>query len=155
MGNKVEPGEKGFSILILLLSLFILIQAYFISGFSSITSPGVFPMVTGTVMVISSSIIVIKNVALKMVTRESLSQKIHYVFRTVFPKQIIVFSGIIILYMILLVPLHFLVSSFLFLIVSMVYFLGLKFAKSAIPLSAIVLFVIYVIFHYIFRIVLP
>jgi putative tricarboxylic transport membrane protein len=90
-----------------------------------------------------------------MVTRESFFQKLNYVFRTVFPKQIIVFSGIIILYMILLVPLHFLVSSFLFLIVSMVYFLGLKFAKSAIPLSAIVLFVIYVIFHYIFRIVLP
>ena len=50
------PGELTFNALLLLVSLFLLFQAYGISGFESITSAGMFPMLSALVMVITAAL---------------------------------------------------------------------------------------------------
>ncbi len=54
--RKLRPGENVFVCLMMALSLFVLILAYRISGFSAISSPGAFPMAAGLVMVISAGL---------------------------------------------------------------------------------------------------
>jgi putative tricarboxylic transport membrane protein len=48
------PGELTFALLLIGLSLFLLWQAYGISGFESLTSAGAFPMVAAAVMLVTA-----------------------------------------------------------------------------------------------------
>ena len=71
----------------------------------------------------------------------------------VFPMQVTAYIVVLVLYILLLYPLHFWLSSYLFLVGS---FLLLKGAKllSGLVIGAIMLASIWLLFQYIFRIVL-
>ena len=71
----------------------------------------------------------------------------------VLPKVFLVYTAVIIGYIVLIQPLHFLPSSFVFLLLSMIYLKGAKPLKALI-ISTVMLTFIYVIFQYFFRVML-
>lgn len=152
--RKLRAGENLFAWLMMTLSLFVLIQAYLISGFSSISSAGTFPMVAAAIMVVAMALILLNNRKLAKPDADGLKDELRQAAKQVLPKVFLVYTGIIIGYMILIRPLHFLPSSFAFLIVSMIYTKGSTVIKSLI-ISILTLACIYIVFQYFFRVVLP
>ncbi len=152
--RKLRAGENAFSWLMLLLSLFVLIQAYLISGFSSLSSAGTFPMGASAVMVLAMIFILLNNLKRKRIVSDGLKNELGQAVKIVLPNVFLIYSLIVIIYMILLKPLHFLPSSFVFLVVSMIYLKGGNILKSLI-ISVLTLSSIYLIFQYFFRVVLP
>jgi len=152
--RKLRAGENLFAWLMMALSLFVLIQAYLISGFSSISSAGTFPMVAAAIMVVAMALILVNNRKLAKPDADGLKDELRRAAKQVLPKIFLVYTGIIIGYMILIQPLHFLPSSFAFLLVSMIYLKGSTVIKSLI-ISTLTLACIYIVFQYFFRVVLP
>jgi len=153
-GRKLRAGENLFAWLMLAFSGFVLIQAYLISGFSSIDSPGTFPMGAGAVMVVSSALVLLKNRRMKPSEPVTFKEEMHQAAATVLPKVFLVYSVIIIGYMLLIKPLHFFPASAAFLLISMVYLKGSGWVKSLL-IAAGMLGCIYIVFQYFFRVVLP
>jgi hypothetical protein len=152
--RKLRAGENGFSWLMLLLSLFVLIQAYLISGFSSLSSAGTFPMGASAIMVIASIFILLNNLKLKKTGADVLKNELRQAVKTVLPNVFLIYSVIVIVYIILIKPFHFLPSSFVFLFISMIYLKGCNVLKAFL-ISTITTGFIYLIFQYFFRVVLP
>ena len=151
---KLRAGENIFGWLMLALSLFILVQAYLISGFSSISSAGTFPMGAAAVMVIAMASSLLKNRTLKKPDAHGLKDETRLAVKQVLPVIFLVYTILVIGYIVLIQPLHFLPSSFVFLLVSMIYLKGSSALKSLI-ISTITLGCIYIMFQYFFRVVLP
>lgn len=152
--RKLRAGENFFAWILLLFSLFILVQAYFISGFSSISSAGTFPMAASAVMVVSCCLILFKNRRLEKPDTKHLRDELIQAVKEVLPTIFLVYTIIVIVYAALLKPLHFLPSSFLFLIISIIYLKGTTVPRAIIISTSILVF-IYILFQYIFRVVLP
>ena len=152
--RKLRAGEIFFAWLMLAFSLFVLIQAYLISGFSSISSPGTFPMVAAAIMVVAMVLVLLNNRKLAKADADGLKSELRRAAKEVLPLVFLVYTGIIISYMILIQPLHFVPSSFAFLLVSMIYLKGSTIIKSLI-ISILMLACIYIVFQYFFRVVLP
>ncbi len=152
--RKLRAGENVFSWLLLLFSLFVLVQAYLISGFSSISSAGTFPMGASAVMVIAMVFILFDSFKGKKMITGGFKNELRQAAKFVLPNVFLIYSLIVIVYMILIEPMHFLPSSFVFLLVSMIYLKGSNILKSLV-ISVISLGFIYLIFQYFFRVVLP
>jgi len=152
--RKLRAGENIFGWLMMAFSLFVLIQAYLISGFSSISSPGTFPMGAAAIMVLSMALVLMNNVKHEKPDADDLKDELQRAAKEVLPSVFLVYTGIIIGYMILIQPLHFLPSSFAFLLVSMIYLKGSTVLKSLI-ISTLLLACIFIVFQYFFRVVLP
>lgn len=149
-----QPGEIVFTLLLAAGSVFMLWSAYGISGFDSITSAGVFPMLATGVMVLMALFVLLRTLRLPLVARlpgESAKQQL---FRRIAPPAVVPFTLLITGYMLLLQPLGFVVSSYLFLFLSMALLgsrrWGLNLLVSGMSLAAI-----YVVFHTVFSVVLP
>lgn len=152
--RTLHLGETAFTWLMLAFSLFVLVQAYRISGFSSVSSPGMFPMLAAAAMVISLVLLLLDNRQAKKPDAHDLKDELWRAAQNIFLPEILIYSGIIVLYMILIEPLHFLPSSFLFLAGSMMYL------KGSTPVKALFISVgtlggIYLIFRTLFRVILP
>ena len=152
--RKLRAGENIFAWLMMAFSLFVLIQAYLISGFSSISSPGTFPMGAAAIMVLSMALVLLNNVKHEKPDADDLKDELQRAAKEVLPRVFLVYTGIIIGYMILIQPLHFLPSSFAFLLISMIYLKGSTVLKSLI-VSTLLLACIFIVFQYFFRVVLP
>lgn len=152
--RKLQAGENLFTWMLLLLSLFGLVCAYLISGFKSVSSPGTFPMIATAVMVVSIVMVMLDNRKAQKPAAESLKAELRRAATEIFPPVFLVYTGIVIAYMLIMQPLHFLPSSFAFLLVSMIYLKGSPPLK-AVLISACTLGGIYLIFHFLFRVVLP
>jgi hypothetical protein len=152
--RKLRAGENVFAWAMIALSGFILVQAYLISGFSSIDSAGTFPMGAAAIMMISMVLVLLKNRNLEKPDAGTFKAELRIAAKAVLPRVFLVYAGIIIGYMVLIKPLHFLPSSFAFLLVSMIYLKGSNILKSFV-ISTVMLAFIYVIFQYFFRVVLP
>ena len=152
--RRLRAGENFFAWLMMALSLFVLIQAYRISGFSSISSPGTFPMGASAIMVVAMVLVLLNNLKLEKPDADGLKDELQRAAKQVLPKVFLVYTGVIIGYMLLIQPLHFLPSSFAFLLVSMVYLKGSTVIKSLI-ISILTVTCIYIVFQYFFRVVLP
>lgn len=152
--RKLRAGENAFAWLMMALSLFVLMQAYLISGFSSISSAGTFPMVAAAIMVVAMALTLLNNRKLAKPDADGLKDELRRAAKQVLPKVFLVYTGIIIGYMLLIQPLHFLPSSFAFLLVSMIYLKGSTVIKSLL-ISTLTLACIYIVFQYFFRVVLP
>ena len=135
-------------------SLFVLFLAYRISGFSSISSPGTVPMGAASVMVLSMISVLVENRKMKKPDVAGPADELRRAAKEVLSEVFLVYTAVIIVYTILIGPVHFLPSSFMFLFVSMIYLKGSTFFKSLI-ISAVSLGGIYFIFQYVFRVVLP
>src|SRR5210317_1296469 len=84
--RKLRAGENLFAWLMMALSLFVLIQAYLISGFSSISSAGTFPMVAAAIMVVAMVLILLNNRKLAKPDADGLKDELHQAARQVLPK---------------------------------------------------------------------
>ena len=85
--RKLRPGENTFVYLLLVLSLFILVMAYRISGFKAISSPGAFPMAAGLVMVISAGLVLLGHRKLEKPDAVSYADEMRRAAKTIFPKE--------------------------------------------------------------------
>ncbi len=152
--RKLRDGETIFIWLLMAFSVFVLIMAHRISGFSSISSPGTFPMASATVMVVTTVVLLIGNRKAQKPDAANFKEELGRAARNVFSPVFLIYTAIVLVYMIALQPFHFLPSSLAFLLVSIIFLRGSR------PLKALFIGIgtlggIYFIFHYLFRVVLP
>lgn len=147
-------GELSFSILLALFSAFMLYQAYAISGFESFTSAGAFPMFATFVMLVTGAKIVRDTARTPRLESTSGSGLLRQFAMQITPAVIVLFALAIMVYMLLLEKLGFLLSSYLFLNVSMCLLGGRRIWLNLL-ISAASLAGIYLIFQTAFSVVLP
>lgn len=111
-------------------------------------------MGASAVMVIAMASTLIKNRKLKKADADGFKGELLLATKQVLPKVFLVYTLLVIGYVIFIQPLHFLPSSFVFLLISMIYLKGSTAFKSVI-ISIITLGCIYFMFQYLFRVVLP
>jgi putative tricarboxylic transport membrane protein len=142
--HEKHRGEEALSLIVLVVSVLLLWKSYTIAGFSALSSPGAFPMAASAVMVLGALIVVIGNAR----RRGRLSGE------KVLPGTLVLFTGLVVAYAVALVPLGFLLASFLFLVLGMKLLYHASWARClAITLGALV--VVYVVFRLLFQVVLP
>ena len=146
-----RPGERILIWFLLLLSVFILIQAIMIPSLENLSSSGVFPIIIASIMIMSMLQVLWKNRA--RYSAFKIGDEFQKAIPIVFPKTVAVYTGILILYILLLYPLHFWLSSYLFLIGSFLFLKGAKILQSLF-IAAGMLVAIYFLFQYIFRVIL-
>ena len=147
------PGELTFTALLLSGSVFLLFQAYGISGFESITSAGMFPMLSALVMVITA--ILTLRETWKAVNDRSVGETLRQQFvRQISPVVFVLFTLAVLAFMFLLSRLGFVLSAYVFLVLSMRLLGSTRWLFNTV-LSAVALSVVYLIFHTIFSVVLP
>jgi putative tricarboxylic transport membrane protein len=147
--NTRRPGEIAFGVALLMFSLFMLWQAYEISGFSSLSSAGAFPMAMAAIMVVTATISLMHSLRLS-----SPRGGMRLFVKQILPPTVVVFSLLILGYSLLLEPLGFVLASFVFLLVSS-WFLQAGQFKRALLLSVISIVRVYIVFRLMFQVVLP
>ena len=152
--RQLRPGENFFAYLMLAFSLFVFYEAYKISGITSIASPGTIPMGAALVMVVSMIAHLIDNRRQKKPDLPGLRAELAQASKETFPGVFLLYIVIVIAYVALIQPVHFMPSSFIFFLVSLLCLKGAGIKKSLI-ISVGMLAAIYIIFHYIFRVMLP
>ena len=148
------PGEVVFTVLLAVFSAFMLCTAYGISGFSSLTSAGAFPMVAAGVLLFTGLVNIVHALRERPSERldgESLARQFA---RQLTPGVLVGFGIAIVVYMLALERLGFLISSYVFMAVSM-GLLGSRRIVLNLIVSAISLAAIYVVFQTVFSVVLP
>ncbi|HSN80139.1 MAG TPA: tripartite tricarboxylate transporter TctB family protein [Rhodoferax sp.] len=148
------PGELVFSIVLIAFSLFMLWQAYAISQFTSITSAGAFPMFVAMVMLLSGLKAASETFKLTPEPGKAGESVWQQFVRQITPGMLVQFVITIAAYMFILERAGFVLSSYLFLVVSM-WLLGSRKLLLNLWVSALSLAVVYVIFQTIFAVVLP
>lgn len=147
-------GERVFTLLLIVFSLFMLWQAYSISKFESLTSAGAFPMFATAVMVVTGLIIAGQTARAQPLPLEGGETPFQQFVRLITPGVVVSFTLTIAIYMALLDVLGFVVSSYAFLVVSM-WLLGSRRILLSLMISAVCLAAIYVVFQTVFSVVLP
>ncbi len=145
--NEKKPGETAFVVILVIFSLFLTWQAYGISGFDSLSSPGSFPMAVSFIMVISSIIILLKS------TKLGINNSILF-WKDILPKNIIIISIFILIFALMLQNIGFLISAYYFLSGS-IYFLNKGNLKFSLGVAFLSLFIIYILFHMVFSVIMP
>lgn len=148
------PGELAFSLLLVIFSAFMLWQAYAISKFESLTSAGAFPMFVTFVLVVTGLMIAGQTARTKQLAGKPGEALLQQFLRQITPGVLVLFVSAIAAYMLLLERLGFVVSSYLFLVISM-WLLGSRRFMLNLGVSALSLAAIYVIFQTAFSVVLP
>lgn len=144
-----KPGERAFSVLMLVGSLLLLWQAYDISKFSALSSPGAFPMAASAIMVISSTVVLVKQFKLP-----APHTHFHLFFYQIIPPLIAIMIGLIFVFAVMLEDVGFIISAFVFLLITIQLLYRCK-PHTTLLLSVLALVVIYVVFRLVFQVVLP
>lgn len=140
-----RPGERAFTLALLVLGLFLLYQAHAISGFSSVSSPGVVPMIAAAVMVVSLAAVVVRE------RRETAPAGF---IRQVTPPVLLGTVALIVALMLLLEPAGFVPAAGGFLFAAILFLQRGRPVRAAL-VAAVAVAAIYVIFRLGFRVVLP
>lgn len=143
------PGERAFSAVLLAASAALLYFAYRISGFSSVSSPGVFPMVATTVMVVSLAVVLVRERRAEPAVAGPAA-----FYRRVTPPVLLATVALMIALMLLIEPAGFLPAAGGFLFASMLLLQGGRPVRAAL-VSVGSLAVIYAVFRLVFQVVLP
>ncbi|MGF1626117.1 MAG: tripartite tricarboxylate transporter TctB family protein [Alphaproteobacteria bacterium] len=144
-----RPGELTFTVILVLCSLWLFWEAYLISGFSGLATPGVFPMLATGVLIVSTATILVS--ALRSPSPGGGALRF---LREVTPLRHAIVLGLVAGYVALMPLLGFVVSSGLFLFISLQVLWRRNPLVTAI-LTAGSLAAIYVIFRIVFQVVLP
>jgi putative tricarboxylic transport membrane protein len=147
--EKKQPGETLFGLLMVAVSVFLLWQAYSISGLSKLSSPGTFPMSAAFIMLVFSCVTVVSNYKQKSV-KYSFAQ-----FRdAIVPNLVSFMIALILAYAVFLESVGFLVTSFSFLFLA-IWVLNKSSMVRTFFLALLSVLVIYVVFRLAFSVVLP
>jgi putative tricarboxylic transport membrane protein len=151
MSNPSEkmPGETLFGYLMLAMSLALLWQAYKISGFESLSSPGSFPMAAAAIMVVTACVVVIKDVR-----RKRPDHLVESFFRHVLPPLVAIMMAFILVYAVVLETVGFIPTTLGFLVLS-IHVLHRRSLVFTLVISILALVVVYIIFRLVFQIILP
>jgi putative tricarboxylic transport membrane protein len=149
-----QPGEFVFILLLLAGSAFLLWSSYGISGFSSTTSAGAFPMAAAAVMVVCALVSLVQTWRLQREPREPGEGTAGQFLRRVMPPVVIWLLAVLVAYMLSMERIGFVPSSYLFLVVGM-RLLGERRWLLNLAVSALALAAIYVVFKVAFTVVLP
>lgn len=142
-----RPGELGFAIFLTIASLFLLYNAYGISGFKALSGAGSVPMATTFAMAVAALIVAVRTSRLSKVAGETLAKDI-------LPVMVIVFIGFLILFGLLLKPLGFVLTAALFLTAAIKVLAGRGWGYTlAVSLGSLV--VIWIVFRVVFTVLLP
>ncbi len=148
------PGETVFSVLMLMLSAFLLWAAVDISGFKSYTSAGSYPMAAAATM-LGCSLVVVAQTARAQAEPAAPGESPWRAFvRRIAPPVIVSTSLAIAAYMLTLEWLGFVVSSYAFLVVTMRLLGSARWGLNLV-VSALVLGAIHLVFQTAFSVVLP
>lgn len=145
------PGEAGFSLLMLAVSLALAVSAYHIplprQGGGALSGPGAFPLGVAGVMVISSLAIVVRTLGLQ---RSETTRS----WRQILPWPVIFIILMMVIYGLALDMVGFLPVSFLFMAIAIKVLHRASLARAAL-ISAGALLIIYVVFRLIFSVLMP
>ena len=144
-----QPGETLFGFLMLAFSLFLFWQAYEISGFTALSAPGTYPMAVAAIMVISSCVSILHD---RQRPAEQFSW--HAFFQQILPAAVAILIGLIFVFAIMLETVGFLITAFLFLVIS-IQVLHRGAIGQNLLISAAALVAVYLVFRVIFVVVLP
>lgn len=145
----LRPGELVFAVLITGFSALALWQAYKISGFSGLSTPGIFPMLAAVTMLVSALFILFDAVA-----RRSHAGSAEVSPTGVLSVRLLVVASLVAGYVFAMPYVGFMVSSTVFLFLSFA-FLWRRRMWISVLLTAGTLAGIYLIFRMIFQVVLP
>ena len=148
------PGERVFLLLLSLASAFLLWQSYRISGFSSITSAGVYPMLVSATMLVCTLVVLWQAAHAEAEPAAPGESRAQHFLRRLLPAEVVTFTLAIAIYMLALEWLGFVIASYLFLLGSM-RVLGSRRWVLNVVVSALSLAAIYLIFQTVFAVVLP
>jgi putative tricarboxylic transport membrane protein len=146
-----RPGERIFIWLLLAFGVFVLANALMIPRLENMSSSGVFPIFVGSILILTAARVLWRS--RKGYATLTLREEWRRVGAFVLPMNVVGYAFILLLYILTTGPLHFLPSSFGFLVVSFI------FLKAASPLRAVIISVgtlagIYVLFQTIFKVML-
>lgn len=148
-----RPGELVFAFLLIVFSLAALWQAYGISGFSGLTSAGVFPMLAAGTMVLAALFILVKTAARSRPDRTPGPEPLRF-YREVVPPLHLAVMALVLVYLLAIPWLGFTASSGLFLFAAFAL-LWRRSLLVSLLLTAASLAAIYVVFRLVFQVVLP
>ncbi len=146
-----RPGERLVLWFLLAFGVFTLATALKTLRFENLSGSGVFPVFIAVTMIGSTLCVLWKNRG--RYAALGLSEECRAAVPFAFPRTVATFTGILILYILLLEPLHFWASAFLFLVGSSLFLKGAGWIRS-ILVAAGMLLAVYVLFQYIFRVIL-
>lgn len=151
-----QAGELVFTVLLLGLAVFLLWEAYGISGFESLASAGAFPMVASFLMVVCG----LHFVSRAFKARPSFEGPALKTFAVkVLPPVVLWVSLGMLVYMVLMERIGFLLSSYLFLAGTMLLLgggrNGVRGLLVTLLVPAVFLGVIHVVFETLFSVILP
>ncbi|MCE0495997.1 tripartite tricarboxylate transporter TctB family protein [Vibrio salinus] len=143
------PGELVFNGILVLVSMFLVYQAYQISGIGELSSPGFFPLVASFVMLVSSMFTFWTTLHTK-----APSHSFESFMERILPRNILIILASIFVFVLCLDSLGFITAAFLFLFFTFTVFYRRGWLVSLL-LSVVVLTVVFVIFRMVFLVVLP
>ncbi len=149
-----KPGETAFLWLLLVLSVAVLVFAVRISGFSSLSSPGAFPMFVGAIMIFSCVMALREASRKERPPFKKTAEELRKAAGDLFSLVMLGFTFLIVVYGYLLGHIGFLVSTLLFLWTSIVFLKGAPPFKAT-WVSLLNVFIIYLLFRYVFLVLLP
>jgi hypothetical protein len=145
-----RPGERILIWFLLALSIFVFVVSWLMPH-DTLSSSGAFPLFIGSVMILSILRILWKEH--RVFASWKWGEEIAQTKTFIFPKEVLAYTVVLVLYLLLLYPLHFWVSSYLFLVGSFLLLKGAKPVKALI-IGAGMVAGIWFLFQYIFQIVL-
>ncbi|WP_280563674.1 tripartite tricarboxylate transporter TctB family protein [Chromohalobacter sp. 48-RD10] len=152
--KQLKAGERAFNVLLLLLSLGVLYEAYQIAGFDLPNSPGAFPILLGLIMIASMIAILWGQRQHPKLGTQGILDETRQFLHAYLPLAIVVFSAMAIAYLFLLEFLGFIPATAIFLFVSQVYLRHGRLLASLI-ITAVATGVIYALFKLLFQVYLP
>ena len=153
-----RPGETLFSVLLLIVALLMCWQAYRISGFTALSSPGAFPMAAAAAMVLGLLVIIMKGIVHRhsaaSASAPADTETVVPDAQAIAPAVVVIFAGCVLGFAGLLDALGFLPASFLFLLVAIKFLhRGSLLFTFVVSLGSLIL--IYVVFRLVFSVILP
>jgi hypothetical protein len=142
-----KPGERIFCLLLVLGSVYLFWQAYNISGFSSLSSPGAFPLAASAAMILASCVTFLNTLKIPA------AEDVRFVYHC-FPPVVAFIMALILIYSVVLESLGFVLTSFVFLFIS-IQFLYRRSPLTTLAITLLSLIVVYIIFRLVFQVVLP
>jgi hypothetical protein len=147
-------GERTFAALLVVASIGIAYQAYLIAGFSSINSAGAFPLGVSMVLLLSSLAIVLDLRNKKRPNTHGWVDSFKQFSKEHFPKRTLIFGALAIAYLASIQWISFYASTFLFLVLSIVYLRNGRIV-GALTIAAALILMIYLLFTLAFSVYLP
>lgn len=142
-----RPGERIFCGLLVAFSVYLFWQAYNISGFKDLSSPGAFPLATSAAMIVAACVVFTNTL------KKPVAEGVRFFYHC-FPPIVGIVIALILIFAVMLEGLGFILSSFFFLFVS-IQFLHRKSLLTTLSVTVVALVMVYVIFRLVFQVVLP